>query len=164
MNGLVFLSGSPGVAYNEVVVHLAGRRGARPVLRRFMLLLGGAASFVLVAIATTPLLDLWFGGFSDLPHDQVELVRGVLWVAAPLPALTALRSHLQGLLVHARRTRGVTEAVVVFLVVAVAILATGVGLQFEPSLRVILAALVIGSTAQCGWLAWRVRRADRRVD
>lgn len=160
LNGLVFLSGSPGVAYNEVVVHLAGRRGARAALRKFLMILGFASSLVLVAIASTPLLDLWFGGFSDLRDDQVDLVRRVLWIASPMPALTALRSHLQGLLVHARRTRGVTEAVVVFLLVAIAVLTTGVETAFDPSLAVILSALVVGSLAQCGWLAWRVRRLE----
>jgi progressive ankylosis protein len=157
LNGLVFLSGAAGVAHNEVVVHLAGRRGARPVLRRFLMLLAFGSSALLLLVATTPLLDAYFGGFSDLRDDQVEIVRRVLWIAVPMPALTALRSHLQGLLVHARRTRGVTEAVVVFLCVALAVLMGGVYGQWDPSLAVILAALVLGSAAQCAWLGWRVR-------
>lgn len=160
LNGLVFLSGAAGVAHNEVVVHLAGHPGARPVLRRFLLLLAGGSSAVLLLIATTPLLEAYFGGFSDLRPDQVDIVRRVLWVAVPLPALTALRSHLQGLLVHARRTRGVTEAVLVFLVVAVGVLMVGVHKQLDPSLAVILAAIVLGSAAQCVWLTWRVRKLE----
>ena len=166
MNGLVFLSGSAGVAYNEVVVHLAGRPGARPVLRRFLILLAAGSSVFLLAVATTPLLDLWFGEFSDLRADQVALVRGALWVAIPLPAFSALRSYLQGILVHAHRTRGVTEAVGIFLLVATLVLYAGVRSQWNPSLSVILAALVLGSTFQCAWLAWRVRLVDRvdRVD
>lgn len=157
LNGLVFLSGAAGVAYNEVVVHLAGQRGARPVLRRFLMILAVGSSALLLLIAATPLLDAYFGGFSDLRDDQVEIVRRVLWFAIPMPALTALRSHLQGLLVHARRTRGVTEAVVVFLSVAVVVLVGGVYGQWDPSLAVILTALVLGSAAQCAWLGWRVR-------
>lgn len=164
LNGLVFLSGAAGVAHNEVVVHLAGEPGSRPVLRRFLLLLAVGSSALLLLVATTPLLDAYFGGFSDLRDDQVEIVRRVLWVAVPMPALTALRSHLQGLLVHARRTRGVTEAVAVFLVVAIAVLAAGVAQQWNPSLAVILAALVAGSAAQCVWLAWRVRGIARPIE
>lgn len=161
LNGLVFLSGAACVAHNEVVVHLAGEPGSRAVLRRFLQLLAAGTSALLLLVATTPLLDWYFGGFSDLPEDQVEIVRRVLWVAVPMPALTALRSHLQGLLVHARRTRGVTEAVVVFLAVAIVVLFAGVQGQWDPSLAVILAAVVLGSAAQCVWLSWRVRGLER---
>ncbi len=84
-----------------------------------------------------------------------------MWFALPLPALNALYSWYQGLIVHSRQTRGITEAVLVFLVVCSAILAGGVYWGRITGLYVGLTAFSVGTLAQTGWLWVRSRPAMR---
>ncbi len=72
-----------------------------------------------------------------------------------------------GLLVNSRRTRGVSEAVVLFIVVASAGLAIGARLDILSGAVVANLALTGGAALQVAWLAirWRgVRRAMERKD
>ncbi len=157
ISGLTFMTRSAGVAYNEVVVALADEPGARRPLQKFTWLLIGASSLVLLLIAGTPLSSLWFGRVSGLRPELAALGASALWFALPLPGLGALLSWYQGLLVSSRRTRGVTEAVAVFLLVAGAILTGGVIWGQATGLYVGWVAFSLGTAAQVLWLAFRAR-------
>jgi hypothetical protein len=161
VNGLVFLFRSMGYAYNEVVVALMDQPGAERALRRFTLLLAAVSLLATVTIAATPLATLWFGSVSGLRPELVELARTAFWLGLLWAPLDVFRNYLQGRLVHARRTRGISESVAVFLGVSAALLAFGVWAQPSEGLIVAMAAFVVGTVAQLGWLAWRLRGAQR---
>lgn len=157
VSGLVFMVRSLGIAFNEVVVALLDEPGARPVLRRFTLILIVATSVILLLLAATPLSELWFARVSALPPDLVILATTALWLALPMPALSTLQSWFQGQLLYSRRTKGITESVVVFLLIGIAVLVAGVVWGGMIGLYVGIAGLVISSTAQTIWLWFRAR-------
>lgn len=163
VNGLVFLFRSMGYAYNEVVVALMDEPGAEAALQRFTVLLAVGSLAATVAIATTPLATLWFGVVSGLPPALVDLARHAFWFGLAWAPLDVVRNYLQGRLVHARRTRGISESVAVFLVVSTALLTVGVALQQGEGLVLAMVAFVTGTIAQIGWLLWRLRGARRSL-
>lgn len=159
LNGFVFALRSAGFAFNEVVVSLLDRPGGAAALRRFAGLLAGATSGALLLLAVTPLGGLWFARVSALAPSLAALGAAGLWLGLPMPALAVLQSLHQGALVHAHRTRGVTESVVLMLVVAAVVMAAG-GAVFRgsPGLWVALAGLTAGNAAQWAWLARRAHQ------
>jgi hypothetical protein len=163
VTGLLFLIRSLGFALNEVVVALLDERAMLARLRRFTGILAAITTAVVLLLAVTPLSGLWFGRISALPPHLTELARLGLLLALPIPALTALQSWFQGSIVHSRRTRGITEAVVIYLVTNVALLWAGVLWGQAIGLYVGLAAFTISSMVQTGWLWWRSRPALRAV-
>jgi len=159
INGFVFALRSTGFAFNEVVVSLWDRPGAPAALRRFALLLAAATTGAILLLAATPAGGFWFARVTALAGPLATLAAAGLWLALPLPGLAAVQSLNQGALVHAHRTRGVTESVVLCLVVAAAAMAAG-GALFprSPGLWIALAGLSAGNVAQWLWLAARARR------
>jgi hypothetical protein len=164
LNGLVFTMRSMGFAMNEVVIALLERPRAVPVLRRFAVLLATAMSSLLLLAAATPLARLWFEGVSALPPALARLAGTALWLSLLLPALSVFQSWFQGIIVHSRRTRGVTEAVVLYIAVGGTLLVTGVLVGTITGLYAAVLALVIGTLAQIGWLSRRAREPMRRIE
>ena len=160
VHGLVFLTRSMGFAYNEVVVALAEHPGARAVLRQFRNRLALGTTLVLFVFASTPLAPAWFQGVNDLSPFLAALAVAATAIAVPMPGLQAMQSYFTGLLVSAHKTRGVTEAVLLFFVMAAALLAACVtyGQLEDPGLLFAVSSFTIASLAQTIWLAWRVRR------
>jgi hypothetical protein len=158
VSGLVFMARALGLAFNEVVVALLDEPDARPVLRRFTAILVVTTSAVLVLLAATPLSRIWFEVVSALPSDLGGLASTALWFALPMPALSALQSWYQGQLLHSRRTRGISESVLIYLIVFVAILWAGVVWGKALGLYVGVGAMVVSTAAQTAWLAMRARR------
>jgi len=163
VSGLIFLLRSLGMAYNEVVITLLDEPQAAHNLRRFATSLAVLATVLLLTIAATPLAPFWFGRVSALNPRLVTLACRSLWVALPMPALGVLQSWYQGTIVHSRRTRGITEAVAIFLLASSAILWAGVAWGQMIGLHVGLAAFVAGSLAQTIWLWHRSRPAIQAV-
>ncbi len=159
VTGLVFMARGLGIAYNEVVVALLDAPAARPALRRFTLLLALATTAMLLLLAATPLSQFWFQGLSALPPNLADMARFGLWVALPMPALSALQSWYQGAILHSRRTRGITESVAIFLATSAAVLFAGVAWGALTGLYVGLTGMVIATLAQTVWLWWRARQA-----
>lgn len=157
--GLIFMLRAVGIALNEVVVSHAGEPGARRVLGRFALGLAACCVAILTLVAATPLSELWFVHIAGLEPGLASLASMSLWAGLLMPAMTAAHSYYQGLLVHAGRTRGITESVLLFLVVTAAVLWGGESLGRWPGVVVALAAFTSGAVAQALWLAFRVRRA-----
>jgi hypothetical protein len=156
--GLVFTLRSVGFGLNEVVVAMLERPGAAPALRAFTVRLAFATSACLGLLAATPLGPLWFGGVSALEPNLVALAVPGLWISFLLPGVTAFQSLYQGTLVHAHRTRAVTEAIVIYLLTVIAVLAIGGAIPTLPGLYAGLAATMLGNTAQTLWLWRRVAR------
>jgi hypothetical protein len=163
VHGLALTMRSLGFAYNEVVVALLDRPGAAVALRRFVVRLATATSLVLLLVAATPLGELWFRRVAALPPALAHLGATAMWIGFALPALTAFQSWYQGVIVHSRRTRGVTESMAAALLTIIAVLATGVALQRWTGLYVALAAMLSGNAAQVVWLRLRARPALRSL-
>ena len=155
VSGGVFTLRSTGFAMNEVVVSLLDRRRAVAALRRFSLGLALVTSLVLVATAASPLGALWLGHLSALPPRLVELGLAAVWMGAAFPAVSAMQSWYQGVIVHSRGTRAVTESVAISLGAVVLLLGFGVAASRWDGLPVAMLALVIGNAAQVVWLRYR---------
>jgi hypothetical protein len=164
INGLTFTLRSVGFAYNEVVVaNLEGPRTVGPLVR-FAGLLGTATSLVLALIAATPLSDLWFRTVSGLP-DHLALLAGVaIWIPVLTPGLSVFMSWYQGVLVSTHRTRGITEAVALYLGVAGIVYGIGIGAAGPPGLYFGIGGMTAGMLAQTGWLAVRARAAFSEIE
>jgi hypothetical protein len=156
--GLVFMHQALGLALTEIVVAGLEVPGAERALARFTGLLAAGTGGVLLLICATPISGLWFGEVSGLAPELVELGEQALWWAIPIPVFRAIQSLLSGSFVHARRTGPVSEAVLVFLVVASGVIFVGIATQRWLGLSVAMAGMSIGRAAQAAWMWGRWRR------
>jgi hypothetical protein len=164
VTGFIFLLRSIGVSFSEVVIALLDEpRSFRP-LRRFMGFLTVAVTLLLLIVVATPLALVWFETVSGLRTDLALLSRRGLWLAVLMPAVAVLQSWYQGLIVHSRRTRGITEAVMIYLFVSGAILFGGALWARVAGLYVGLAAVSLGRILQTAWLWYRSRPAMECVE
>jgi len=115
ITGLTFMLRSLGIAYNEVVVTLLDQPKSYPSLQRFAFLLVAGNTILLLLFAITPLSEVWFSRISGLSPELTRLAQIGLWLTIPTPALGVLQSWYRGALLHSRRTRGISQAVVIFL-------------------------------------------------
>jgi len=157
VSGLIFMFRSLGVAYNEVVVALLDETRSSGSLRRFAWLLTGGSTLGLLLIVATPLAGLYFQFFSALPAHLLVLATTAIWLAIPLPALSVFQSWFQGAILHGRRTRGITEAVGIYLLTSAITLWAGVAWGQTTGLYIGLASFVISMVAQTAWLWLRSR-------
>jgi hypothetical protein len=155
LSGSTFTVRSIGFAYNEVVVSQLDRFRAVPVLRRFAWGLALFVTAVLLAGAATPLGGWWFERGSALPSGLALLARHALWLLVPMGAVSVWQSYHQGALVHAHRTRAVTESMAVLLVATATVLGVGVAWNSIPGLYLAALGLTVGGLAQIAWLSWR---------
>ncbi len=159
IQGLLFLLRSLGFAYQEVVVALLDEPGSAFTLRRFTIALSAILTLVMALIAATPLSWLWFHTISGLRPELAALGGSALWIGILMPAISVWQNALQGLLVHSRRTRGVSEAVAIFLLSAGVVLGIGVAQGTITGLYIGVGAFVVGGLVQVAWLLWRGRSA-----
>lgn len=156
--GLVFMTRSAGFAFNEVVVSLAGDADDTAALRRFGAKIAAVTTAVLLLLALTPLGGLWFGTISGMSADLTAVAASSLLFALLMPGYAVAQNFLQGLLVAAHRTRAITEAVVIYLLLCWACLVIGIDqLHAVPGIQVTLGAFTIAGLAQTSWLWWRRR-------
>jgi hypothetical protein len=164
LSGGTFTVRSLGFAYNEVMVALLDRRRAVPALRRFAWGLAAVASALLVAGAATPLGLWWFARGSALPEVLARMAWRSLWLVVPMGALSVWQSYHQSVLVHAHRTRAITESMAVLLAAAAAVLGVGVAWHSLPGLGFAALALTVGGAAQIAWLARRSRSVLQELE
>ena len=84
-------------------------------------------------------------------------------LAVPLPWLSTFQSWYQGTVVHARRTRAITESMVVYIVVIGAVLWAGVATQRYAGLPVVMLATVLANLAQMMYLRLHAHSAMRSL-
>ncbi len=159
VHSLVFVFRSQGLALQEVVVALAGRRleGYEP-LRLFTRRLALATSFGLALIALTPLHVIWYQWLSGLSTDLAGLAATTSRLLLALPGLAVVLSFQRGLLVSLRKTPTITWASLVEVVLIVVVLEICVfQLEFLGAVAAAV-ALLVGRT--CAWFYLRqpVRR------
>lgn len=163
VSGLVFMLRSLGVAYNEVVVALLDEPHSLAALRRFTGLLLVGTTLIHLAMTASPLAGIWFRQISGLSSELAALAVAGMWFALPMPALSVLQSWYQGMILHDRRTRGITEAVVIFLIACTLFLWSGVLWGRVVGLYVGLSSFVLAMALQTAWLWLRSRPAEATV-
>ncbi len=157
VSGFIFMLRSMGVAFNEVVVALLDEPLAVRALRRFTAVLSVTTTGIILLIAATPLSKLWLQDLSALSPELTILARNGLWIGFLLPGLNALQSWFQGVLLNSGKTRGISEAVVVFLFFTGAVLLFGVLWGQMTGLYIGLLAFSAGMLFQTLWLFFRSR-------
>ncbi|NLE74301.1 MAG: hypothetical protein GX604_06715 [Actinobacteria bacterium] len=163
VGAISFIVRSFGVGFSEVVIAVIERPGAIFVLRRFGVLIAGLSLGVFLLLAAPPLQSLWYGTMVGLSPPLVALMKRYLWLIAPLPLFAVAQSYFQGTILFSRRTRAITEAVIIFLVAAVAVLVAGVVRGTLVGLPVGLTALVAGEGLRTLWMWIRSRRIRRNL-
>jgi hypothetical protein len=118
---------------------------------------------LLLLITLTPLSTIWFERVLALSPELSELAQTGLLIALPLPALSVWQSWYQGAILHSRRTRGITEAVVIYLVTSAFVLGLGVIWGKAIGIYFGLAALTISVAVQTAWLWFRSIPATQDV-
>jgi hypothetical protein len=163
ISGLIFMLRSMGVAFNEVVVALLDEPLSTKPLRRYTLLLSTGTTGALLLLAATPLSRLWLENFSALSPELAALARNGLWFGLLLPGLNSLQSWYQGALLNSGKTRGISEAVAIFLFTTGMVLVGGVTWGRVTGLYVGLAAFSFGMLSQTIWLWVRSRPVLRAL-
>ncbi len=163
VSGFIFMLRSMGIAFNEVVVALLDEPHSVRALRKFTLLLLLGTTAVLIVVAATPLSQLWLEDLSALAPSLAALARVGLWISVLLPAMNALQSWYQGILLHSGKTRGISEAVALYLAVTGAALWGGVAWGQAVGLYVGLGAFSLGMLMQTFWLWLRSRSFLREL-
>jgi hypothetical protein len=136
--GMVFLCRSAAFAYQEVVIALLDRPGARPVLRRFAWLLALALTAMPALFALPSVGGVWLERVAGLRGDLAGAALPALALVAPVPGLSVFISWYRGVLVHAGATDRVTRAVALNL----ATLASTLGLVLALAPRALPGALL----------------------
>jgi hypothetical protein len=158
VHGLLFLARAGCFAFTEVAVSQLREAGSARALRRFASGLGLVASAALALVAWTPLAGLWFGRVSGLAPELERVAISATALAIAWPLLQALQSWYQGQLVHERRTRHVTEAMLLYFLVTAVLLDFGASRIDWNGLRYVVVALTLSGVVQTAWLAWSARR------
>jgi hypothetical protein len=163
VTGFIFLMRGMGIAFNEVVVSLIDERLAYKNLYKFTLILAIGSSLIILLMNATPLADIWFGKISALSLELTRLAHTGLWLAILMPGLNALQSWYQGTILSSKKTNGITEAVIVFIITISTVLWIGVAWNEFSGLYVGLVAFELGMLMQTIWLWYRSRPAFQKV-
>ena len=164
ITGLLFLGRSLAFSYQEVVVALLGGRHSYEELRRFTVRLALATSGLFVLVAVTPMARLWFEKVAGLSPQLAAFAILPTMILSLIPGLEALTAWQQGLLVHVNRTRIITRAVALNVVVLTTLM-LGVGTVLPvPGATMAAIALTSAVAAQWVYLWWYSRPIATRIE
>lgn len=161
--GLIIMWTSAGMAFTEAVVVLLDQPRSTALLHNFTVRIGALMIGLLLIMNATPLTDIWFQTVAALPPELAQVAAWALWIALLLPGLSFLQSWYTGALVTERYTRGITEAMLISLLVHAGILGFGIAWQEIPGLYIGTIALVAGHLTRTLWLWYRTRPAMRHL-
>lgn len=153
VHALTFLFLSLGLSYQEAAIALAGDRlsNFRP-LRNFALVLGALMTLGLGVIAWTPLSAIWFEKVSGLQTELAALATLPLQLLVPLPALWAFLSLQRAMLMVTRRTRPITTASALEVMIILAVLALTISHLDMIGAVAASVALLVGNASAPLWL------------
>ncbi len=161
--GVLIVMMSAGLAFTEVTVVLLDQPGSVQPLQRFAVKLALTVVGLLLIMNITPLAQIWFGSVVGLPPELIPAARAGLWIGLLAPGLTVLESWFSGVLLHSRKTRGITEAMILGLTVLTSVLALGIASHAMNGVNVVALAMVCGALARVSWLWLRTRPARRVI-
>ena len=162
VNGFTFLFRSVSLAFLEVVVALIERPGGYQALKRFAWQAAIIVFGIQIAIVATPLAGIWFGNVIGLNSTLENLATTTVWAAITLAATGFGSSFCQGLLVHSRKTRSITESVALCFIVIICGLIIGAKGDWITGVIFALLVYALGQATQFGWLYFR-SRSDRKT-
>jgi len=123
VNSLVFIFRSMGLSYQEVLIALVGdRKQNYPSLRKFAITMGLIVTVIPAVIAFTPLANIWFLKVSGLTPDLAAIAFTPLKLMLFLPALSVLLSFQRSTLVITGKTRPISIATGIELLVIIGVL------------------------------------------
>ena len=123
IHGLTFIFRALGLSYQEVGIALLGNHWQHyRRIRNFACGLAVVAAGGLGLIAYTPLAAVWFQDISGLPTELTSFTALPLQILAWLPAGSVWMSFQRAVLMHARRTREITQASIVEVATVVTVL------------------------------------------
>jgi hypothetical protein len=163
ITSLSFLVVTPGSAYNEVVIAMLDRPRARRSIERFLYILMGSQFVVMLLLALTPLSYIWFERVSGLEPGLAHLASRAFLLLIPSSLISPLNSWFTGAILHARRSRAVTEGMVIYLTVYILGLFVGGTMVAVNGVFIAVGASVLASIFQTSWLAFRARPAIREL-
>jgi hypothetical protein len=153
--GYSFLIVTPGAAYNEVVIALLDRPGARRSLQYFLFILMGVQFLLMAILSLTPLSYYLFWKVSGLPADLAHLASRAFVLLIPGSLISPLNSWFGGVILHSRRSRVITEGMIIYLLVYILGLWVGGSLLEVSGIYIVVSASMLASLSQTGWLAFR---------
>ncbi len=158
-----YITGGFGGAYNEVVVALVERdRSYRP-LRVFAVCLGVGSTAILALLTIPAVSHAIFARLMDLADPLPTFIHRCTFIMLPAPAIAVFQSYFQGIILHSRRTRSITESVAVFLGVASAALIGGVVWGRITGIYIAMGSFILGEFVRTLWLWWRSRTVRREL-
>lgn len=159
IGALTFVFRAVGLSFQEVAIALLGTRlqGWRE-MRNFALLLAVLLSGSLLAIALTPLADLWLLRVSGLSPLLAEFALLPLQLMALLPALTVITAYMRALLMGGHATRPISTATALEAGVIVLVLTALLLQDTLPGAVCAALAYLAGRLAAIGWMLVPVRR------
>ena len=157
LGGLLFMWRSMGFAFNEVVVAMLDEPGAAKRLGVFAQRLALFVTVGVGVLAASPLGEFWFATVSGLSPDLTALARAGLWLGLGWPALSVIQNYFQGVIVHGRRTTGLTSSMFLFVALTAALLFAGTAANRFTGLLVALVAFQVGYAGQAAYLWWICR-------
>ncbi len=162
--GLMFIFRCSGISLNEVVIATLDRPGTTAALACFSHRLCIAITALFALVVLTPLGIMWFSTVQNLstPHAQLGLLAIIM--GATLPGATVLQNWYQGQLVHARKTRAISEAILIFLVVCSGIMIAGIHWGGASGIVVFMFASSVAAVLQTLWLKYRLPRHNLTKD
>jgi hypothetical protein len=161
LSGLLFIFRSPGVAFNEVVVTLLEDRDSYRSLKKFAITLTTVSTALLLLITVTPLSSIWFQKISALPGSLITLGTTALWFSLLIPGSNVLQSWYQGILLQSGKTKGIPEAVGIFLLVTIVIYGFGILQGKYPGVYIGTLGFSLGMVCQAVWLKYKSSPASR---
>ncbi|HSM59509.1 MAG TPA: hypothetical protein VK849_01875 [Longimicrobiales bacterium] len=165
VQSLSFIFRSLGLSFQDTAIALMGERHRHlPELKRFTLTLGLAASAGISLVAFTPLADVWFEGVSGLTPDLAVFAYVPARVIFALPALTVLLGLQRAILVNVRRTRGITVATTIEVVlIAATFVVAGWGFDLV-GVTAAFTAFIVGRVAANTFLAMKGASVIRQAE
>lgn len=160
---LAFILRSVGFAYQEVVVALLDDGSSYAVLRRFAFIAAVIASGILLAIALTPLNDIWYGLISSLPPDLVDLSRLPTLLIALSPGVAFIIAWQRGVLVNIKHTRPITVAVAINVGVLALVMWLGMQYAAVPGIAIAALAFMLSMLAEMTFLSTQTRIASHQI-
>jgi hypothetical protein len=163
VTGLIFLFQTLGISYNEVVVALLDKPGSSHNIRKFVWILVAAISMVFIVLVISPLANIWFSKVSALPEKLLPFANQAIWYVLPVPALAVMISWFQGSILFNGKTRGIPEAVGVFLISILVIMGLGIAINKFPGIYVGAAAYCLAISLQTAWLWHRAVPVFKKI-
>lgn len=152
LSGLLFLFRAPGIAYNEVVVSLLDEPESDQPLKKFAHYLAAGTSLLLLVVVVTPLSRIWLISITSLPESLYPLARSALWFSLLIPGANTFQSWFQGILLHRGTTRGIPQAVGIFLASTIILYIAGIITARIPGIYIGIFGFSLGMTLQAIWL------------